>query len=88
MTAVWKLGACRKHEPESCASLVVMKRLCNLVLSLLVLAGASHSLIAAEVQPKIGEAAPAFSLASLTGDTVRLADFNGKFVVLHFGAGW
>jgi hypothetical protein len=39
-------------------------------------------------QPMIGERAPAFSLESLEAKRVSLADFRGKYVVLHFGAGW
>ncbi len=39
-------------------------------------------------QPMIGQAAPAFSLQSLDGRRVALSDFKGKYVVLHFGAGW
>jgi len=39
-------------------------------------------------QPMIGRAAPAFVLQSLDGRRVALADFKGKYVVLHFGAGW
>ncbi len=39
-------------------------------------------------QPMIGQAAPAFVLQSLDGRRVALADFKGKYVVLHFGAGW
>jgi cytochrome oxidase Cu insertion factor (SCO1/SenC/PrrC family) len=39
-------------------------------------------------QQMIGEAAPAFRLLSLDGKPVSLADFQGKVVVLHFGAGW
>ena len=39
-------------------------------------------------QPWIGEAAPAFSLSTLDGNKLSLADLKGKLVVLHFGAGW
>ncbi len=65
-----------------------MKGLCIVVVSVLALVGASGSLLAAEVPPVVGEAAPAFSLTSLAGDTVSLSDYSGKIVVLHFGAGW
>jgi hypothetical protein len=34
-----------------------------------------------------GSAAPAFELASTDGDTVRLSDFAGRPVLLHFGSG-
>lgn len=43
---------------------------------------------AADDQPMIGAPAPGFSLESLAGETVSLADQRGKIVVLHFGAGW
>ncbi len=39
-------------------------------------------------QPMVGEPAPAFRLQTLEGKTLALADLRGKFVVLHFGAGW
>ena len=39
-------------------------------------------------QPMIGQPAPGFDLCSLNGDSLSLADLRGKFVVLHFGAGW
>lgn len=39
-------------------------------------------------QPMMGEPAPAFRLQTLEGKTLALADLRGKFVVLHFGAGW
>lgn len=32
--------------------------------------------------------APAFALPDLTGETVRLADFRGKVVLLYFWATW
>ena len=39
-------------------------------------------------QPWIGQAAPGFSLSTLDGNKLSLADLKGKLVVLHFGAGW
>ncbi len=33
-----------------------------------------------------GHAAPGFELASVGGGTVRLSDFHGKPVLLHFGS--
>jgi peroxiredoxin len=37
---------------------------------------------------KSGEPAPDFVLNDLSGNTVRLSDFQGKFVVLEFWATW
>ena len=54
-------------------------------LPLLVLAAAMRGQPA---QPWIGQAAPSFALPTLDGKAVSLADFKGKFLVLHFGAGW
>ncbi len=46
-------------------------------------------LMAADIkQPMIGQPAPAFVLQNLDGKMVALSDFKGKYVVLHFGAGW
>lgn len=39
-------------------------------------------------QSKIGEAAQLFQLESLQGDTLALANLQGKFVVIHFAASW
>ncbi len=38
----------------------------------------------AVAQPKVGEAAPAFSLLDQTGTTRSLADYNGRWLVLYF----
>jgi len=62
--------------------------------SALVLAGALS--VAAEpanapepAHPRLGEAAPAFSLPTTDGaKVVSLSDFEGSFLVLHFGASW
>ncbi|HEY0973931.1 MAG TPA: redoxin domain-containing protein [Solimonas sp.] len=39
---------------------------------------------AALAAPKIGQPAPAFEVRSSAGNTVKLADFKGKFVVLEW----
>lgn len=39
-------------------------------------------------QPMIGEQAPDFTLKDLKGNTVRLSDLEGNFVVMHFAASW
>ena len=36
----------------------------------------------------ISQPAPAFSMPNSTGDTVRLSDFKGKYVLLDFWASW
>lgn len=38
--------------------------------------------------PMIGEPAPAFELAEVGGDSLDLAGFRGRFVVIHFGTSW
>lgn len=42
----------------------------------------------ADAAPVVGHAAPAFSLVNLDGETVSLADFRGKKVLLNFWATW
>ena len=37
---------------------------------------------------KVGTQAPSFALATPQGDTTRLADLQGKYVVLDFWASW
>lgn len=39
-------------------------------------------------QPKIGEAAPDFSLRTIAGDELSLAGLRGGVLVLHFAATW
>ena len=39
-------------------------------------------------QPWIGNPAPAFSLPTLDGKALSLADLKGNITVLHFGTGW
>lgn len=39
-------------------------------------------------QPMTGQQAPDFALVALDGKTVRLSDYRGKFVVVHFAADW
>jgi thiol-disulfide isomerase/thioredoxin len=41
-------------------------------------------------QPKfvIGETAPDFTFKTLTGEAKRLAEFRGKYVLLHFWGSW
>lgn len=43
---------------------------------------------AAEPQLAQGQTAPEFSLPALEGNTVALAQYRGKFVVVHFAATW
>lgn len=54
------------------------------VLLVLLLGGA----LPAAGQPVVGGQAPGFSLPALDGATVSLDSYSGRFVVLHFGAGW
>lgn len=38
--------------------------------------------------PMIGQKAPTFDLVSTKGEHVKLDDYKGKWVVMHFGASW
>jgi cytochrome oxidase Cu insertion factor (SCO1/SenC/PrrC family) len=52
-------------------------------------AGAAPDFASFQVQPyEPPKPAPAFSLPSLDGRTVRLEDFRGKVVLLFFWATW
>jgi cytochrome c biogenesis protein CcmG/thiol:disulfide interchange protein DsbE len=42
----------------------------------------------APAAPRIGDPAPAFSLADLDGNPIRLSDLEGRPVVLNFWASW
>lgn len=53
-------------------------------LSVLAIGGA----ISAAEHPMMGEPAPPFDLPTLDGDQISLDDLRGRYVVLHFGAGW
>ncbi len=51
--------------------------------------GAAPDFASLQVQPyQPPKPAPAFSLPSLDGRTVRLVDFRGKVVLLFFWATW
>ena len=59
------------------------------ILLLLFLAAVPLTAFAGELpQPKIGEAAPLFTLEDLQGGKVALAELQGKFVVIHFATSW
>lgn len=60
----------------------------TLILAIAVVAGVAVALFyaqsAAADQPKVGEAAPAFSLPDQTGTTRSLDDYRGRWLVLYF----
>ena len=64
-----------------------MRSALRVLMPVVLLAFAFSATMAAE-QPMIGFEAPAFDLPTLDGGSLSLADLRGKFVVLHFGAGW
>lgn len=68
-----------------------------LSLMLCILLGSQHSLQAQDIRkkdkydhprPKIGELAPDIILTSPTGDTVKLSDLKGQYVLIDFWAAW
>jgi AhpC/TSA family len=60
---------------------VVMLAAAVMIASLALMAAPAQDARAAAV---VGQAAPAFQLADLNGETVKLSDFKGKFVVLEW----
>ena len=71
----------------------MMRRITVIGLALALLtvgsAGAAPDFASLQVQPyQPPKPAPAFSLPSLDGRTVRLEDFRGKVVLLFFWATW
>ena len=65
-----------------------MKNVPGLAALLVVVALAVVQPLPAMEHPMIGEDAPAFDLPTLDGNNVSITDLGGKYVVLHFGAGW
>jgi len=53
---------------------------------LVLFVGATLAVASAEL--KIGESAPTFSLRTIEGKTLTLADMRGKIAVVHFAATW
>jgi len=39
-------------------------------------------------QPMIGEPAPSFELTDVNGKPFALTDWQGKYLVIHFGTSW
>lgn len=65
-----------------------MKKLLRVATPLLMLTIAWTPALLAMDHPMLGQEAPAFSLPTLAGDEVTSTDLRGKYIVLHFGAGW
>lgn len=63
-----------------------MKRIAHLLASAILLAALAA--MAVPANPKIGEAAPAFSLKTPEGKTITSADLRGRLTVVHFAATW
>ena len=61
-----------------------MKRTSGIVLGLLFAAGAAQPALAQGTAPTVGEPAPTFSAPDERGETVKLEDYRGKYVVLYF----
>jgi cytochrome oxidase Cu insertion factor (SCO1/SenC/PrrC family) len=57
-------------------------------LCLVLALAAAPGVVGEMAHPMLGEAAPDFRLSTLDGESVGLADYRGKTVVLHFGASW
>ena len=71
----------------------MIRRITVVVLALALLtvggAGAAPDFAALQVHPyDPPKPAPAFALPDLNGETIRLADFRGKVVLLFFWATW
>ncbi len=58
----------------------------SVLVAVVMLAGVQS--VPAMEHPMIGEEAPAYDLPTLDGGNLSSADLRGKYVVLHFGAGW
>lgn len=65
-----------------------MKRLQGLMVFVAVVLLAEAQPVTAMEHPMIGEEAPAYDLPTLEGGNLSSAYLRGKYVVLHFGAGW
>ncbi|MBR5956973.1 MAG: TlpA family protein disulfide reductase [Salinivirgaceae bacterium] len=58
---------------------------------LMIAAFALCGFVAAQAQEKavkVGDKAPDFAMASINGDTIRLSQFKGKYVLIDFWASW
>ena len=55
---------------------------------LMIAAFALCGFVAAQAQVKVGDKAPDFAMASINGDTIRLSQFKGKYVLIDFWASW
>ncbi|WP_087975184.1 peroxiredoxin family protein [Oceanobacillus rekensis] len=65
-----------------------MKKLLFLTLFMGIFISAAGSVFAAVEGTEIGNKAPDFELITMTGETVKLSDYEGQRVMLNFWATW
>ena len=68
--------------------LTITRRGLVLATAALAIAAASPAAAPKDAALGLGQLAPEFALATLDGQTVRLSQLRGRFVVVHFAATW
>lgn len=67
---------------------ILNTKISRIILGLALLAGAWYYYTTRLPRYGAGESAPDFSIATETGDSIRLSNFRGKMVMLHFWGAW